>query len=144
MNNCTKLFICIYIYMIYLRWCCCGVITHPCRFRCTCVWACIAYCIAYFSCADHDDRTGYMDAHGWLITSHRTLWWCGGGVMTNSCIPRHNALGNDSHFNCKTNVQYLIVPHSNNNESHRKAFMSNRESDVQNDIDEVVYFHLQA
>ena len=101
------------------------------------------YCIAYVSCADHDDRTGYMDAHGWLITSHRTLWWCGGSVNTYPCVPRHNA-GNDRHFNFKMNIQYLIVPHSNDNESHRKTFMRNRESDGQNDLDEVVYFNLQA
>ena len=44
----------------------------------------------------------------------------------------------------KTKIQYLIVPHSNNNESHKKTFMSNRELDGQNVMDEVVYFHLQA
>ena len=41
-------------------------------------------------------------------------------------------------------MQYLIVPHSNNNESNRKNSMSNPESYGQNDMDEVVYFHLQA
>ena len=61
-----------------------------------------------------------MDAHGWLTTSHRTLWWCGGCVVTYPGVPRHNALGNDMHFNFKTNIQNLIVPRSNNNESHRK------------------------
>ena len=38
----------------------------------------------------------------------------------------------------------LIVPHSNTIESHRKTSISNLESDGQNDMDEVVYFNVQA
>ena len=36
----------------------------------------------------------------------------------------------------------LIVPHSNNAESHRKTSMSNQESDGQNNIYELVYLYL--
>ena len=45
-----------------------------------------------------------MAAHGWLISSHRTWWWCGGGVITYPCVPRHSALRNDGHFNFRCNI----------------------------------------
>ena len=112
-RSCVYLYI--YIYIIsYLSWCCggcgCGgVITHPCRFSYTCVWAYIALRTSHVRTMTTERAIYiYMDAHGWLITSHRTLWWCGGGVITYPCVPRHNALGNDRHFNFKNENSIFI------------------------------------
>ena len=77
------------------------------------------------------DRVLKIPLHEQVITSHRTLWY-------EMLLEMISTLKWEGIF------QYLIVPHSNNNESHRKTFMSNRESDGQNDVDEVIYFHLQA
>ena len=50
------------------------------------------YCIVYVLWEVHVDTTSYLDAHGWLITSHRTLWWCCGGVIAHPCLPNEDIL----------------------------------------------------
>ena len=111
-----------------LLWCCGGVITHPCRFRYTCVWAYIQLRTFH----TFHVRTMTTERAIWMHMddqSHPTLWWCCGGVGISTL---------EWIFQC------LIVPHSNNTGSHREISIRNRESGGQNDMDEVVYFHLQA
>ena len=83
---------------------CGGVITHPCRFRYTCVWT-------YIALRTFHVRTMTTERVIWMhmdITSHRSLWWCCGGAITYPCVPKHNALGNYRHFNFRTNILVYI------------------------------------
>ena len=52
----------------------------------------------------------YLDAHGWLIASRRTLWWCCGGVIAYPCVPNEEILASLQSLIDFSSVSLSVTP----------------------------------